>query len=190
MASRHRKRNRLTTVCRETWTDPGRRVSHPDHTEPQRDDYSNYCDIPEIKVDSVILNSSRTQWSHDRESDDSEDEETLPTEEYWAIPDDGWTLVERSHGKPHGIRVGYRGRTDDSDGKLDSEGLRYDELDDIMDTKVLSNYQKEVVQITDAFPETTSDTRTVIVDVKPIVNEQPDRLKVISMDKRTVGMIA
>ena len=131
----------------------------------------------------MILNSSRTQWSHDRESDDSEDEETSPTEEYWAIPEDGWTLVERSHGKPRGISNGYRGRTDDSDGKLDNAGLRYDELDDIMETKVLSNYRKEVVQITDTFPETTSDTRTVIVDVKPIVNEQPDRLEVISMDK-------
>ena len=131
----------------------------------------------------MILNSSRTQWSHDRESDDSEDEETSPTEEYWAIPEDGWTLVEGSHGKPRGISNEYRGRTDDSDGKLDNAGLRYDELDDIMDTKVLSNYRKEVVQITDTVPETTSDTRTVIVDVKPIVNEQPDRLEVISMDK-------
>ena len=114
----------------------------------------------------MILNSSRTQWSHDRESDDSEDKETSPTEEYWAIPDDGWTLVERSHGKPRGISDGHRYRTDDSDGKSDNVRLRYDELDDIMDTK-----------------ETTSDTRTVIVDVKPIVNEQPDRLEVISMDK-------
>ena len=49
--------------------------------------------------------------------------------------------MERPHGKPRGIRVGYRGRSDDSDGKLDNNGLRYDELDDIMDTKVLSNYQ-------------------------------------------------
>ena len=131
----------------------------------------------------MILNSSRTQWSHGRESDDSEDEEISPTEEYWAIPYEGWTLVERSHGKPRAISDGYRGRTDDSDGKLDNVGLRYDELDDIMDTKVLSNYRKEVVQITDTFPETTSDTRTVIVDVKPIVNQQPDRLEVISIDK-------
>ena len=92
----------------------------------------------------MILNSSRTRWSHDRESDDSEDEETSPTEEYWAIPDDGWTLVERSHGKPRGISDGHRNRTEDSDGKLDNVGLRYDELDDIMDTKVLSNYRKEV----------------------------------------------
>ena len=91
--------------------------------------------------------------------------------------------MERPHGKPRGIRVGYRRCSDDLDGKLDNKGLRYDELDDIMDTTVLSNYQKEVVQITDTFPETSSDTRTVIVDVKPIVNEQPDRLEVISMDK-------
>ena len=136
-----------------------------------------------MKVDSVILNSSKTQWSHDRESDDSEDDETSPTEEYWAIPDDGWTLVERSHGKTRGISDRYRGRTENSDGKLAYVGSRYDELDDIMDTKVLSNYRKEVVQIADTFPETTPDTRTVRVDVKPIVNEQPDRLEVISRDK-------
>ena len=97
--------------------------------------------------------------------------------------------MERSHGKPRGISDGHRSRTDDSDGKLDNVGLRYDELDDIMDTKVLSNYRKEVVRITDTFPETTSDTKTVIVDVKPIVNEQPDRLEVISMDKCLVNMV-
>ena len=134
-------------------------------------------------MDSVILNSSRTQWSHDRESDDSEDDDILPTEEYWAIPDDGWTLVEKPHGKPRGVRMGYRRCSGDLDGKLDNKGLGYDELDDIVDTTVLSNYQKKVVQITDTFVETSSDTRTVIVDVKPIVNEQPDRLVVISMDK-------
>ena len=75
----------------------------------------------------MILSSSRTQ---DRESDDSEDDETSPTEEDWTIPDEGWTLVERSHGKPRGISDGLRNRSDDSDGKLDNERLRYDELDD------------------------------------------------------------
>ena len=131
----------------------------------------------------MILSSSRTQWSQDRESDDSEDDETSPTEEDWTIPDEGWTLVERSHGKPRGISDGFRNRSDDSDGKLDNERLRYDELDDFMDTKMLSNYRKEVVRITDMVTETTSDTRTVIVDVEPIVNEQPDRLDVISINK-------
>ena len=151
--------------------------------EPQRDDYSNYCDEPDVRVDSVILNSSGTQWSNDRESDDSEDDDILPTEEYWAIPDDGWTLVEKPHGKPRGVRIGHRRCSGDLDGRLNNKGLRYDELDDIVDTTVLSNYQKKVVQITDTFVETSSDTRTVSVDVKPIVNEQPDRLVVISMDK-------
>ena len=131
----------------------------------------------------MILSSSRTQWSQDRESDDSEDDETSPTEEDWTIPDEGWTLVERSHGKSRGISDRLRNRPDDSYGKLDNERLRYDELDDFMDTKMVSNYRKEVVRITDMVTETTSDTRTVIVDVEPIANEQPDRLDVISINK-------
>ena len=147
---------------------------------------------PEITVDSMILSSSRTQWSQNRESDDSEDDETSPTEEDWAIPDEGWTLVERSHGKPRGISARLRNHSDNSDGKLDNERLRYDELDDFMDTKMLPNYRKEVVRITDMVTETTSDTRTVIVDVEPIVNEQPDRLDVIpinKMDGRDEGLV-
>ena len=91
--------------------------------------------------------------------------------------------MERSHGRPRGTSNGYRGRTDASDGKLDNTGLRYNELDDIRDTKAMSIYRKTVVQSTDTFPETTSDTRTVITDVKPIVIKQPDRLEVISIDK-------
>ena len=131
----------------------------------------------------MILNSSSTPWSHVRESDDSEDEETSPTEEFWPIPEDGWTLVERSHGKPRGNSGGYKGRNHNSGGKLDNVGLRYDELDDIIDTKVLSNYRKEVVRITDTFPKTPTDIGTVIVDVKPIVKKQLDRLEVESIDR-------
>ena len=107
----------------------------------------------------MILSSSRTQWSQDRESDDSEDDETSLTEEDWTIPDEGWTLVERSHGKPRGISDRLRNHSNNSDGKLDNERLRYDELDDFMDTKMLPNYRKEVVRITDMVTETTSDTR-------------------------------
>ena len=136
-----------------------------------------------MKVDSVTLNSSETLWSQDRESDDSEDDETSPTKEYWAIPDDGWTLVERSHGQTRGISDRYQGRSDNSDEKLAYGGSCDDELDDIMDTKVLSNFRKEVVQIADTFPETTTDIRTVRVDVKPIVIEQPDRLEGMLINK-------
>ena len=121
--------------------------------EPQLDDYSNYCDEPGVRVDSVILNSSGTQWSNNRESDDSEDDDILPTEEYWAIPDDGWTLVEKPHAKPRGVRIGHQRCSGALDGMLNNKGLCYDELDDIVDTTVLSNYQKKVVQITDTFVE-------------------------------------
>ena len=50
------------------------------------DDYRKYCDRPVIKKDSVMLNSSGNPWSHLEESDDSEDEEISPTEEFWPIP--------------------------------------------------------------------------------------------------------
>ena len=56
--------------------------------------------------------------------------------------------MERSHGKSRGISDRLRNRPDDSDGKLDNERLRYDELDDFMDTEMLSNYRKEVVRMT------------------------------------------
>ena len=147
------------------------------------DDYRHYCDRPVIKKDSVMLNSSGTLWSHLEESDDSEDEEISPTEEFWPIPEDEWTVVERSHGKPRGNSSSYQGRTHNPGGKLDNIGLRYDDLDDIIDTKVLSSYRKEVVRIADTFPKITTDIETVIVDVKPIVEKQPDRLGVVSINR-------
>ena len=51
-------------------------------------------------VTSVLLHSLENQWSNNIESDDSEDDDILPTEEYWAIPDEGWTLVE-----PHAKKI-------------------------------------------------------------------------------------
>ena len=131
----------------------------------------------------MILSSSRTQWSQDRESDDSEDDEISPTEEDWTIPDEGWTLVDNSHGKARGISDRLRNHSDNSDGRLDNERLRYDELDDFMDTKMLPDYRKEVVRITDMATEITSDTRTVIVNVEPIGNEDRDRSDVIPINK-------
>ena len=131
----------------------------------------------------MILSSSRTQWSQDRESDDSEDDEISPMEEDWIIPDEGWTLVDRSHGKARGISDRLRNHSDNSDGRLDNERLRYDELDDFMDTKMLPDYRKEVARITDMATEITSDTRTVIVNVEPIGNEDRDRSDVIPINK-------
>ena len=51
-------------------------------------------------VTSVLLHSLENQWSNTIVSDDSEDDDMLPTEEYWAIPDEEWTLVE-----PHANHV-------------------------------------------------------------------------------------
>ena len=42
------------------------------------DDYRKYCDRPVRKKDSVTLSSYDTPWSHNKESDDSDDEEMLP----------------------------------------------------------------------------------------------------------------
>ena len=140
----------------------------------------------------MIHRSSRTQWSQDRESDDSEDDEISPTEEDWTIPDEGWTLVERSHGKPRDINDRLRDYSDKSDEKWDNKKLRYDELDDFRDTKMLPKYRKELIRSTDRVTETTSDTRAVIVDVEPIVNEQQDQLEVIPIvntDGRDDGLV-
>ena len=65
-------------------------------------------------------------------------------------------------------------------------------LDDFMDTKMLPKYRKEVARRTDRVAEITSDTKTVIVDVKPIVNEQQDELDVIPIvntDGRDEGLV-
>ena len=146
------------------------------------DDYRKYCERPVRKKDSVTLNSYDTPYSHIGESDDSEDEEMLPTEEFWPIPEDDWTVAERSHGKPRGNNSSSRGRAHNPGGKLDNIELRYDELDDIIDTKVLSSYRKEAVRIADTFPNIGTEIETVIVNVKPIVEKQPDRIGGVSID--------
>ena len=118
-------------------------------------------------VTSVLLHSLENQWSNNIESDDSEDDDMLPTEEYWAIPDEGWTLVE-PHAKSRGVRFG--------------QNTSYDALDDIVDNTVLLSYQNKVIRKTSALVEVSSDARTVSVHVKPAVNKQPDRVIVSPMD--------
>ena len=147
------------------------------------EDYRHCGDGPVIKNDSMMLKSFGNPWSHLEESDDSEDEEVSPTEEFWSIPEDEWTVVDRSHRKPRNNNSNYRSRTHNPSGKLDNIGMRYDDLDNIIDTKVLSCYRKEVGWIADTFPKITTDIETVIVNVKPIVKKQTDRLKKASVDR-------
>ena len=102
--------------------------------EPQRDDYRNYYEKPDMVVNSVLLNSLGTRWPNNLESDDSEDDDMLPTEEYWAIPDDGWTLVEKPHvkSKSRGVRFG--------------------------NNSVLLNYQRKVIRNTSTLVEVSPNT--------------------------------
>ena len=65
-------------MCRETQSDPGRGVSAD--MEPQRDNSSNYYEEPDMGVTSVLLHSLENQWSNNIVSDDSEDDDMLPTE--------------------------------------------------------------------------------------------------------------
>ena len=146
------------------------------------DDHRKYCERPVRKKDSVTLDSYDTPWSHIKESDDSDDEEMLPMEEFGPIPEDDWTVVERSHGKPRGTNSSDRGRAQNPGRKLDNKGLRYDALDDISDTKVLSSYRKEATRIADTFPIIETEIETVVVNVKPIVGKQPDGIGAVSID--------
>ena len=132
-------------------------------------------------VTSVLLHSLENQWSNNIESDDSEDDDLLPTEEYWAIPDEGWTLVE-PHAKSRGVRFGQNTSYDALDERVIKEGTCYDALDDIVDNTVLLNYQKNVIRKTSTLVGVSSDARTVSVHVKPAVNKQPDRVIVSPMD--------
>ena len=70
---------------------------------------------------------------HNKESDNSDDEEMLPMGEFWPIPEEDWTVVERSHGKPRCTNGSDRGRAQNPGRKLDNSGLCCDELDDIID---------------------------------------------------------
>ena len=50
------------------------------------------------KKDSVTHSMYNTPVSHNTESDDSDGEEMLPMGAFWPIPEEDWTVVERSHG--------------------------------------------------------------------------------------------
>ena len=72
--------------------------------EPQRDDFRNFYEEPDIRVNSALIKSLGSRWPNNVDSDDSEDDDVLPQEECWTPPDDGWTLVERPQVKSRGVR--------------------------------------------------------------------------------------
>ena len=127
-------------------------------------------------VNSVLLNSLGTLWPNNVESDDSEDDDMLPTEEYWALPDDGWTLVEKPHAKSRGVKFKKGTSYDALDSRVIEERNYYDALDDIVDDSVLLNYQRKEIRNTNTLVEVSSTSEVVSMDVTPPMYVQPDRL--------------
>ena len=144
--------------------------------EPQLDDYRIYCEKPDLGINSVALSSLGTQKPINIESDNSEDDDVLPAEECWAIPDDGWTLVDKSHAKSRGVHFGPKPSHIVKDDRMTNAGTGYDTLDEIVDNSVLIKYQRKLARNTKLTLEISSDDRTVSVDGKLSEKRQPDRL--------------
>ena len=126
------------------------------------------------KKDSVTHSMYDTPVSHNKESDDSDDEEMLPMGAFWPIPEEDWTVVERSHGKPRSTYGSDRGRVQNPGRKLDKSGLCCDELDDITDMEALLINRSEASRIVETPPEIETAMETVIVNDKPIVCKRPN----------------
>ena len=50
-------------------------------------------------MNSALVQSLGSRWPNNVDSDDSEDDDVLPQEECWTLPDDGWTLVKKTTGE-------------------------------------------------------------------------------------------
>ena len=136
-------------------------------------------------VNSALIKSLGSRWPNNLESDDSVDDDALPPEEYWALPDDGWTLVEKPHVKSRGVRFKTNISNDARDSGILKERNYYDALDDIVDDSVLLNYQRKEIRNTNARVEASYEKREVTVDVPPPMYVQPDRLTMSPRDDVT-----
>ena len=129
--------------------------------EPQRDDFRNFYEEPDIRVNSALIKSLESRWPHSVESDDSEDDDALPPEEYWALPDDGWTLVEKPHVKSRGVRFKTNISNDTRDSGILEQRNYYDALEDFVDDSVPLNYPRKEIRNTNARVEASYERREV-----------------------------
>ena len=150
--------------------------------EPQRDDFRNFYEEPDIRVNSALIKSLGSRWPNSVESDDSEDDDVLPQEEYWALPDEGWTLVEKPHHVVLGSKQTYQ-RT--PDGGILEERNYYDALEDFVDDSALLNYKRKEIRNTNVRVEASYERREVTVDVPLPMYVQPDRLTLSPRDDVT-----
>ena len=153
--------------------------------EPQRDDFRNFYEEPDIRVNSALIKSLESRWPNSVESEDSEDDDALPPEEYWALPDDGWTLVEKPHVKSRGVRFKTNISNDARDSGILEERNYYDALEDFVDDSVLLDYKRKEIRNTNARVEASYERRKVTVDVPPPMYVQPDRLTLSARDEVT-----
>ena len=153
--------------------------------EPQRDDFRNFYEEPDIRVNSALIKSLGSRWPNNVESDDSEDDDVLPQEEYWALPDDGWTLVERPQVKSRGVRFKTNVSNDARDGGILEERNYYDALEDFVDDSALLKYKRKEIRNTNVRVEASYERREVTVDVPLPMYVQPDRLPLSPRDDVT-----
>ena len=153
--------------------------------EPQRNNFKNFYEEPDIRVNSALIKSLGSRWPNSVESDDSEDDDVLPQEEYWALPDDGWTLVERPQVKSRGVRFKTNVSNDARDGGILEERNYYDALEDFVDDSALFNYKRKEIRNTNVRVEASYERREATVDVPLPMYVQPDRLTLSPRDDVT-----
>ena len=153
--------------------------------EPQRDDVRNFYEEPDIRVNSALIQSLGSRWPNNVDSDDSEDDDVLPQEECWTLPDDGWTLVERPQVKSRGVRFKTNVSNDARDGGIFEERNYYDALENFVDDSAMLKYKRKERRNTNVRVEAAHERREVTVDVPLPMYVQPDRLPVSTRDDVT-----
>ena len=136
-------------------------------------------------MNSALIQSLGSRWPNSVDSDDSEDDDVLPQEECWTLPDDEWTLVERPQVKSRGVRFKTNVSNDARDGGIFEERNYYDALENFVDDSAMLKYKRKERRNTNVRVEAAYERREVTVDVPLPMYVQPDRLPVSTRDDVT-----
>ena len=135
-----------------------------------------YCDRPVRKKDGGMSNPNNIPQTYHNASDDSDEEDVVPLGEFWHVPEDEWTVVERPQKKTRGNRGCSRSPTDTPGKIMDRVRLYSDELEEIMDAEAPLNIGSEVPRIPGMLTKVMTEEETVTIEVKPIVKQRPDEI--------------
>ena len=136
-------------------------------------------------MNSALIQSLGSRWPNNVDSDDSEDDDVLPQEECWTLPDDEWTLVERPQVKSRGVRFKTNVSNDARDGGIFEERNYYDALENFVDDSAMLKYKRKERRNINVRVEAAYERREVTVDVPLPMYVQPDRLPVSTRDDVT-----